>query len=1263
MSISIDQLTQDLIEQKLLDEKDIRSVCPEGRGPEQFESAKKLAEALYAAEKLTKFQANVALAGKSHLLVIGDYHILKKVAEGGMGQVFKAQHRLMKRVVAIKVLSKAATQSKTSVQRFYREVESAAKLTHPNIVTAYDAGEHSSGLYFVMEYVSGIDLAELLKKKGQLPWHTVLNFIIQAAKGLAYAHNNGMTHRDIKPANLLLDQSGAVKILDMGLVKVEQAEEAELQEQSEEGLTAEGRLVGTVEYMSPEHVVNPKSADHRSDIYSLGCTMFRLMTGVLPFKGKTPMETAIAQRENPIPKLADHMGFVPEGLQEVLNGMLAKNPDHRYQSMEEVINDLQTIYIQAGEWDAHEGDPGDSATMLTMAAGFSEDPSKSGMIPIAGPRGDSDSSANFGSATARLLEGRRRSTKGRTASQEAGAVQEETHRKKRWPLVAGAAAVVVLALVLGLLVVGGGNDAPPDDPTVAKGPQNSNGGNGPGPNPTGTKTPRPGPPRTSPPRPASSDPNRPWFHWSLDGNGDDAASGRHGTLSGRVFQTPGRIGSAIQLVGTGHLQVPHHTGFNEIRKQMTVSCWVQLPTNHQQARSAGIVTKGTDAWRLTLAGSDDGRFRFAVGGDGPFNGKSVESPKSESFNDGRWHHVAGVYDGRNLILYVDGKEKNREDYDQFIPTNHAPITIGTNASDPLVQRLYGSVDDLRIFGAALDPAQVRTLSSMGKPAVAGRGQILQEFWTNQTALSPRQLRSILLSRKKPDHRYLLRSFATQRNIGDRYIQRVRGHIHPVVSGRYVFWINGDERAALFLSTSSSPLKKRPIASVRRATRPNVWDQPGQKSEPIQLEADQTYYIEAIQAEATGKDHLVVGWTLPDGTTQRPIPGLYLSPPKGHRLMPNLGPAPARPLDDGTVATPEPTPEPPSPPKPARPLKSLQAGQWLTMMPMLYPPQDAHAGAWRLVNQKLLGAPEDDKPLIKHVVPIRAVGSYEFEVHFRCTEGNNDVVTILPVADRFVSVVLGGYPDGNGVRHAGLQRIKGYDVGDAQNPTRRKLSLEANRLYRQRIRTTLNNENQTVEVEVRLEDLPIIRWSGPVSDLSQAEAWKLPTHSFGVGAYATKVVFESIRFKPLDGRINFLRTPPQSIAETANPPKPTDPAPPDPPQPDPPKPVTKPLDDKPPAEVFAEQFAEKVKAAKESADPTDNASLARLMLEAARTQTDSKQLKALLCEAALDLTLQLADETDLAVEAAERLAESDPEQAPLARSRAALLLKTRFIRSR
>ncbi|MDF1747208.1 MAG: protein kinase, partial [Gimesia sp.] len=300
---------------------------------EVSKTAEDLARLLVEHKKVTRLQAKFVFQGKGKQLLLGNYLILEKIGAGGMGDVYLAEHRRMKRQVALKTLPAAMTKDSQSIQRFQREVQAAAKLTHPNIVAAYDADEAKGIHYFVMEYVEGIDLSAVVKKQGVLTVDVAVEYILQAAKGLEFAHNKGVIHRDIKPANMLLDNAGTIKILDMGLARIE----VEAHEVSVTQLTQDGSVMGTVDYMAPEQAKDTHTADARSDIYSLGCSLYYLLTGESVYRGSTMVNRIMAHQNEPIPSLTGKHVHIPQDLDAVFQKMVAKKPEDRFQSMQEVI--------------------------------------------------------------------------------------------------------------------------------------------------------------------------------------------------------------------------------------------------------------------------------------------------------------------------------------------------------------------------------------------------------------------------------------------------------------------------------------------------------------------------------------------------------------------------------------------------------------------------------------------------------------------------------------------------------------------------------------------------------------------------------------------------------------------------------------------------------------------------------------------------------------------------------------------------------------
>jgi len=212
----------------------------------------------------------------SEMKQIGKYHIIKKIGAGGMGAVYLALDAQLNRQVALKVLPEDKAQNPTLVKRFLQEARSAATLRHENIVMVYEAGE-ADGIHFIaLEYIDGTDVANLIDRRNTIPVKRSMDIIKQVARALDNAYSLGIVHRDIKPANLLIRRDGIVKVTDLGLARA-------LDDTVDTNITRAGTTVGTVDYMSPEQAVNSKKADVRSDIYSLGCTWYQMLTGEPPY--------------------------------------------------------------------------------------------------------------------------------------------------------------------------------------------------------------------------------------------------------------------------------------------------------------------------------------------------------------------------------------------------------------------------------------------------------------------------------------------------------------------------------------------------------------------------------------------------------------------------------------------------------------------------------------------------------------------------------------------------------------------------------------------------------------------------------------------------------------------------------------------------------------------------------------------------------------------------------------------------------------------
>ncbi len=282
------------------------------------------------------------------------YNVLVLLGKGGMGSVYKAEHRLMEREVALKVMNPNLMRRPAMIERFRREVKAAARFSHPNIVTAYDADQAGDAHFLIMEFVEGISLAQYVDKHGKLPVDQACDYVRQAALGLQFASEHGMVHRDIKPHNLILTTAGQVKILDFGLARLVReeaaADTAEITATDnsasplitqESPLTEVGTLMGTADFIAPEQANDPRQADIRADIYSLGCTLYYLLAGHAPFPKGTALDKLIAHMERAPEPLAKLRSDAPAGLSRVIDRMMAKDPTQRFQTPAEVAATLR----------------------------------------------------------------------------------------------------------------------------------------------------------------------------------------------------------------------------------------------------------------------------------------------------------------------------------------------------------------------------------------------------------------------------------------------------------------------------------------------------------------------------------------------------------------------------------------------------------------------------------------------------------------------------------------------------------------------------------------------------------------------------------------------------------------------------------------------------------------------------------------------------------------------------------------------------------
>lgn len=343
MDVTVEQLSDSLRRSGLLSALDFQSAYGELSASGEAITTDRLLGQLAERGTITEFQRQRVSEGRIEELVLGNYTIVSRIGAGGMGEVFKAVHRRMKRQVAIKVLLLDKVHNRKPIDLFQREIETMSQLSHPNIVAAYDADECDRGAYLVMEYVGGSDLSTLVHQRGLLPLRKSVDFVTQAAQGLHYAHTRGVVHGDIKPANMLLSQDGTVKITDLGLARMMKTEAVPGQGDDPSG--TQSAIAGTASFMPPEQAFQPESVDHRADIYSLGCTLYYLLTGQPLFQEKKMYALLVAHRDQPRPKLRDLRPDAPFELEAIYQRMVAPRPADRFASMEEVVEALDACEL------------------------------------------------------------------------------------------------------------------------------------------------------------------------------------------------------------------------------------------------------------------------------------------------------------------------------------------------------------------------------------------------------------------------------------------------------------------------------------------------------------------------------------------------------------------------------------------------------------------------------------------------------------------------------------------------------------------------------------------------------------------------------------------------------------------------------------------------------------------------------------------------------------------------------------------------------
>ena len=311
----------------------------------------------------------------SQIAQLGDFRLIKKLGQGGMGEVYLAHQVSLDRQVALKIMSRQFASKENFVLRFKREAQTMAKLDHPNIVRGFAVGEDQGLLYLAMELIDGKSMQNWMDDLGKLSVADALHVTLLVADALQHAHSLKLIHRDIKPDNILVTKTGMVKLSDMGLAKATDEDMS---------MTQSGTGMGTPYYMPPEQARNAKHVDHRSDIYALGCTLYHFLTGKLPFAGNSTSELILSKEKGTFTRARRVTSEVPERLDLMIDKMLAKDPKYRYQSCEELARDLRSLQLHGGRLSFIDGTAAPGATAVRSAGVPQKGPPVNSQTPHAG---------------------------------------------------------------------------------------------------------------------------------------------------------------------------------------------------------------------------------------------------------------------------------------------------------------------------------------------------------------------------------------------------------------------------------------------------------------------------------------------------------------------------------------------------------------------------------------------------------------------------------------------------------------------------------------------------------------------------------------------------------------------------------------------------------------------------------------------------------------------------------------------------------------
>jgi serine/threonine protein kinase/dipeptidyl aminopeptidase/acylaminoacyl peptidase len=632
------------------------------------------------------------------------YRVVRRIGSGGMGEVYLAEHLVMKRPVALKVIRRDYTARADALERFRDEVHKAGRLAHPNIVTTYDAEDAGETHFLAMEYVEGIDLGRLVQERGPLRVDRACDYVRQAALGLQYAFKQGMVHRDLKPHNLMLAPGGCVKILDFGLARF--ASEAA----ATTGGTTSGIVLGTVDYIAPEQADSSRQADIRSDIYSLGCTLYHLLAGHPPFPTGTALQKVMAHVEKKPQPLNKLRPDLPEEIMPVLERMMAKNPKDRYPSPIEVARALEpftraTAGTRAPQSrpPARKADPGRTAILKESPAKNKRRPRfaiaaallafvTAGLLGaavyhIATDKGELVITTESDDVKVIITQG----------GKQVDVVDTKTDKQIRLALRSGEYELELKGAPEGLKLDIKSAKLTRGETVLATITRTEV-----------TRANNSGVALTEP-APAKKPPDGVVAWWRADGDAKDSVGDNHGELKGGVTFAPGVADKAFRLDGaTRYVEVPRNDRWGFGRRDFSIELWVQFrmvaPPNdidHPSAIFIGCDERpGTcNKWLFAYSAGFINFYIVNANGKGGVYAKADFSPDLD-----QWYHLAVTRSQGTFTIYVDGVPVASQKADIIIPNPDAPLTIGQATGAGFVS---GLIDEVAIYDRALSPAEVK----------------------------------------------------------------------------------------------------------------------------------------------------------------------------------------------------------------------------------------------------------------------------------------------------------------------------------------------------------------------------------------------------------------------------------------------------------------------------------------------------------------------------------------------------------------------------